>query len=141
MVPTRYPALAGLLAGLVTLGNLVVTYVHAWVDGGVTVVAGYYTATAWLSLLLVPLGTAVVGYAGGRASIGEPDLERTGLVCLAVGVAASLIAVGIALAVRPDSVGTGASSLMELAGFTLTVIRPVVVATVAAVAGAALVRT
>lgn len=140
MVPTRYPALAGLLAGLVTLGNLVVTYVHAWVDGGVAVVAGYYTATAWFSFLIVPLGAAVIGHAAGRAAIGDPDLERIGLVSLAVGVAASLAAVGIALAIRPDSVSSGATSLTALVGFTLTVIRPVVVATVAAVAGAALVR-
>lgn len=138
MGSTGYPTVAGLLAGLVTFRDLVVTYIHAWVDGGATVVAGYYTATAWLSFLLVPLGAAAVGHAAGRAAIGDPDLERIGLVSLAVGVAASLAAVGIALAVRPESVSSGATSLTALVGFTLTVIRPVVVATVAAVAGAAL---
>lgn len=139
MVPDRYPIVAGALAGLVTLRHLVVPSLHAWVDAEATVIAGYYAATMWLAFLLVPVGAVVVGYAGGRAADDDPGFGRAGAVCFAVGLLASLVAVAVALAIRPATVAYG-GFLQTVTAFAFPALQSPVVAALALVAGAALAR-
>lgn len=136
MVPSGYLVVAGLLAGLAALRSLVVNYLAAWFDVSATTVATYGLVAGWLGFLLVPVCAAGVGYAGGSAADGPPELARSGVACLGIGLLASVAAVGVALVVQPSSVSYQ-SLLYQTAGFALNVARAVTTAAVAFVAGAA----
>ncbi|WP_313694025.1 hypothetical protein [Halorarum halobium] len=140
MVPTRYPASAGLLAGLVTLRDRLIGFVFAWTDPTATALATYYSATRWLAFLLVPVAALAVGYAGGRAASGDPDpdLPRVGLVGFAIGVVASALALGVAVLLRPESVSSTAGLPLRAVQFSLALVEAPALAAVAAVAGVAL---
>ena len=138
MVPDRYPLIAGVLAGLVTLRDQLVPAVHVWVDADVATIATYYAATAWVAFLFVPLAALAVGYAGGRTASGSLDLGRVGLVCLAVGVASSVLAVGVGIVLVPPSVTPASNLLLVVGSRAFSVVRPSVLAAISAVAGAAL---
>ncbi|QLG61351.1 hypothetical protein [Halorarum salinum] len=139
MVSTRYPALAGLLAGVATLRDRLVPFVYAWTDADATTLAAYYSVTTWLAFLLVPVAAVTVGYAGGRtAADADLDLGRVGLVCLAAGLAASVVAIAVSVLLRPDSVMATTGLPLRAVGYAHAVVRAPAIAAVATVAGVAL---
>ena len=138
MVPDRYPLVAGILAGVVTLRDQLVPAIHAWVDADVATIATYYATTAWLAFLFVPVAALAVGYVGGRTASGGVDLGRAGLVCLAVGVASSVLAVGVGVVLMPPSVEPASNLFLQVGTYAFGVVRPPVLAAVSVVAGASL---